>query len=68
MKKEKRNKGSIILPENRPIRHINNMSLWYGRTEKGHQRIMQEKEAHKWSFRTGRPVKMKLKKYELDEL
>jgi len=68
MRKEKRNKGSIILPENRPIKHLRYPPLWYGTTEKGHQRIMREKEAHHWSLETGRPIKMRLKKYELDEL
>jgi len=29
---------------------------------------MQEGEAHSWALQTGRPVKMKLRKYELDEL
>lgn len=67
MKKIKRNKGSIILPENKPIRTLKS-PLWYGTTEKGHQRIMQEGEAHSWALQTGRPVKMKLRKYELDEL
>jgi len=68
MKKEKRNKGSIILPEYKPIKRLGHQPLWYGTTEKGHQRIMQEKEAQSWALQTGRPVKMHLKKYELDEL
>jgi len=67
MIKRKRIKGSIILPENKPIRTLR-PPLWYGTTEKGHQRIMQEPEAHRWALQTGRPVKMRLKKYELDEL
>jgi len=67
MIKKKRRKGIIIVPENKPYKQLTS-PVWYGTTEKGHQRIMNEKEAHDWSFQTGRSVKMKLKKFELDEL
>ena len=67
MKRLKRKKGLVVLPENKPYKSFRE-PVWYGTTEKGHQRFMGEEEAHNWSLKTGRNVKMKLRKFELDEL
>jgi len=67
MKRIKRKKGTVVLPENRPYKTFRE-PVWYGTTERGHQRFMGSDEAYKWSLQTGKNVKMRLKKFELDEL
>jgi len=59
-------KGKVIYPEHKPIKHLPTRPVWYGETEKGHKRFMTGLDAHQWSRNTGRPIKMKLKKYELE--
>ena len=60
--------GWILKPKSQPIKHLPSRPIWYDKTEKGHKRFMPALEVHQWSANTGRPVHMKMKKYELDEL
>jgi len=59
--------GYVIKPEDKPIKHFR-QPVWYGLSDKGQKIFMNAMEAQAWAKETGRPVFLKCKRYELDEL
>jgi len=58
--------GYVIRPKKKPIKHLPARPIWYGHTDTGQKIFMNALDAQRWSHDTGRPVFMKVKKYELD--